>query len=77
MVEPIDPGERCHFNSLERLPWRLPVDQLGLVEAVDGFGERVDAPIFVKVLLAVVLTPWAAGKDIRRFRGPDNASGIE
>ena len=41
VVEPVDPCERCHFDGLEGLPWRPPVDQLGFVEAVDCFGERV------------------------------------
>jgi hypothetical protein len=41
MVEPVDPGERREFDGLEAPPGSAPMDHLGLVEAVDGFGERV------------------------------------
>ena len=41
MVEPVHPFERGEFDGLERPPRPTPIDDLGLVEAVDGFGERV------------------------------------
>src|SRR5690606_26907017 len=41
MVEPVDPGERRELDRLEAPPWPAPMDDLGLVEAVDRFGESV------------------------------------
>ncbi len=41
VVEPIDPFERREFDGLQRFPRSAPTDDLGLVKAVDGFGERV------------------------------------
>ena len=40
VVEPIDPYEGGEFDTLEGFPG-APVDEFGLVEAVDGLGERV------------------------------------
>ena len=49
VVEPIDPFKGGELDSLEVSPWSAPVDHLGLVETVDGFGESIvigisDAP---------------------------------
>ena len=41
VVEPIDPFEGCELDGLQRFPRSAPTDDLGLVKAVDGFGERV------------------------------------
>ena len=41
MVEPIHPFERGDFDGLEGPPWPTAIDDLGLVEAVDGLGERI------------------------------------
>ena len=41
VVEPVDPFERRELDRLQRFPRSTPVDDLGLVKAVDGFGERV------------------------------------
>ena len=41
MIEPVDPFERGDFDGLKRPPWPAPMDDLGLVEAVDGLGECV------------------------------------
>ncbi len=49
MVEPVDPLQGGEFNRFEAAPRSAPMDDLGLVEAVDRFGEGVDAPISVKV----------------------------
>jgi hypothetical protein len=40
-VEPVDPGQRGELDRLEVFPWPAPMDDLGLVEAVDRFGESV------------------------------------
>ena len=40
MVEPVDPGQGHPFYRLQALPG-LPMDHLGLVQAVDSFGERL------------------------------------
>jgi len=39
VVEPVDPFEGGELDGLEVPPWSAPVDQLGLVKTVDGFGE--------------------------------------
>jgi len=41
VVEPVDPFEGCVFHGFKRFPWPPPVDDLRLVEAVDGFGQGV------------------------------------
>lgn len=41
MVEPVDPFQSGKFNRFEAPPWPTPMDDLGLVEAVDRFGEDV------------------------------------
>ena len=41
IVEPIHPFKGGEFDRLEAAPGSPPVDQLGLVEAVDGLGQRV------------------------------------
>ena len=48
IVEPVHPFERGELDGLEVAPWSTPIDDLGLVEAVDGFGESIDAPMSVK-----------------------------
>ena len=41
VVEPVDPFECRELDGLQRFPRSAPTDDLGLVKAVDGFGERV------------------------------------
>ena len=41
MIEPVDPFERGVFDSFKRSPWTTPMDDLGLVEAVDRLGQGV------------------------------------
>ncbi|GAB5378315.1 MAG: hypothetical protein AcusKO_47770 [Acuticoccus sp.] len=41
MVEPVDPGERRELDSLEGSPRTPPMNDFGLVEAVDCLGESV------------------------------------
>ena len=41
VVEPIDPFEPREFDGLKRFPRSTATDYLGLLKAVDGFGERV------------------------------------
>ena len=48
IVEPVHPLERCELDSLEVAPGSTSMDDLSLVEAVDRFGEGVDAPMSVK-----------------------------
>ena len=51
VVVPVHPSQRGELDLLDGLP-RAGVggaaDQLGLVVAVDGLSQRVDAPILVK-----------------------------
>lgn len=41
VVEPGDPFQRCQLHRLLGLPRPASVDHLGLVQAVDGFGQSV------------------------------------
>jgi hypothetical protein len=41
VIEPVDPFQRGVFDIFERAPRALPVDELGLVETVDGFCQGV------------------------------------
>jgi hypothetical protein len=41
VVKPVDPFEYRELDGLQRFPRSAPTDDLGLVKAVDGFGERV------------------------------------
>ena len=41
MVEPVDPFEGRIFDGLERPPWSSPMNNLGLVKAIDRLGQRV------------------------------------
>ena len=41
MVEPVHPFERGELDGFEGPPWSTSMDELGLVKAVDGFGERI------------------------------------
>lgn len=43
----MDPVHGRELDIGQAVPGRLGVDQLGLVQAVDGFGEGIDAPIVV------------------------------
>ena len=56
VVEPVDPFEGGEFDRFEAAPGATSMDHLGFVEAVEGFGEGIDAPISVKQFL----TPAAA-----------------
>ena len=48
IVEPVHPLEGCELDGLEVAPRASSTDDLSLVEAVDRFGEGVDAPMSVK-----------------------------
>lgn len=48
VVEPVDPFGGGEFDLLDGAPGPAGTDDLGLVQAVDRLGERVDAPIYVK-----------------------------
>src|SRR6516165_5872349 len=39
VIEPINPFQGGELDGLIAAPWPAPVDHLGLVETVDGFGE--------------------------------------
>ena len=41
MVEPVDPSQRCELDLLKVPPWPLVSDHLGLVQPVDGLGQRI------------------------------------
>ena len=41
VVEPVEVVERGPFDVLDVAPGSLAVDQLGLVETVERFGERI------------------------------------
>ena len=41
IVEPVDPFQRRELDGLERPPRPTSMDDLGLVETVDGFGESI------------------------------------
>ena len=41
IVEPVDPFEGGVFNGFKGFPWSSPMDEFGLVETVDGFGQGV------------------------------------
>lgn len=49
VVEPVDPFQGGEFNRFKIPPWPAPTDDIGLVETVDRFCERV--------ILAVTDTP--------------------
>jgi hypothetical protein len=51
MVEPVDPFQGGKLDRFDTAPGTTPADHLGLVEAVDGFGEGIDAPMSVKQFL--------------------------
>src|SRR4051794_13753103 len=41
VIEPVDPFEGGELDGFEATPGAAPMDHLGFVEAVDGFGEGV------------------------------------
>jgi hypothetical protein len=41
MVEPVHPFERGELDGFEGPPWSTSMDELCLVKAVDGLGERI------------------------------------
>ena len=41
MIEPVDPAQRRELDVVDCAPRAAAPDHLGLVEAVDGLGERV------------------------------------
>jgi len=47
-VEPVDPFEGGELDGFERSPRATLMDDLGLEQADDRFGESIDAPISVK-----------------------------
>ena len=48
VVVPVDPLGGRELDGLDGAPWSAVTDYFGLVGAVDGFGQGVDAPIAVK-----------------------------
>ena len=48
IVEPVHPLERCELDGVEAAPRPTAMNDFGFVEAVDRFGESVDAPMSVK-----------------------------
>ncbi len=69
IVEPIDPFEGGELDGFKGSPRALPMDDLGLVEAVDGLSQGVDAPIDVKSVLVSGWSVVAACTGSRRFHG--------
>ena len=61
VIEPADPFEGGELDRFEVAPGAAPMDQLGFVEAVDGFGEGIDAPMSVKQFLAPAAAACKAG----------------
>src|SRR3954447_25561655 len=57
-VEPVDPFESGKLDGFEAAPRAAPMDDLGFVEAVDGFGEGI-----------VVAVPDAADRRLDARRG--------
>ncbi len=49
MVKPVDPFQRGELDSFERPPWSSPMDDFGLVKAIDRLGQSV--------VIAVANTP--------------------
>jgi hypothetical protein len=41
VVPPVDPFGRLDLEVVDGAPWTMATDELGLVEAVDGLGQRV------------------------------------
>jgi hypothetical protein len=41
VIEPIDLFQRRLFDGFEAAPWPASVDHIGLIKAVDGFGQSV------------------------------------
>ena len=41
MVKPVDPLQRGELDSFERPPWSAPMDDLGLVKAIDRLGQSI------------------------------------
>jgi len=48
VIEPIYPFQGGEFHGLEAAPRPAAVNDLGFVKPVDGLGECIDAPMFVK-----------------------------
>ncbi len=48
MVEPVDVLQRGEFDVVEAAPGAAASDEFGLVEADEGLGGGVEAPIAVK-----------------------------
>ncbi len=48
MVVPVDPLECRELDVIDRPPRTFTIDQIGLVDAVDGLRQGIDAPIDVK-----------------------------
>lgn len=50
MAEPQDPFERGDFDGLLALPWCPPVNQLGLVQPVDGLVQGIAVAVALATL---------------------------
>ena len=66
IVEPVHPLEGCELDGLEVTPRSASMDDLGFVEAIDRFGEGVDAPMSVKSWLRPHQLGLVCGKDTQR-----------
>ena len=64
VVEPVDPFQSGELNSLQGAPWPAAPDHLGLVETVDGLGQRVIVGIAnaahgrLDASFSMVVTDW-------------------
>ena len=79
IVEPVHPFQRGELDGLERAPRSAPMDDLGLVETVDGFGEGVviksptlptegSTPASARRSVYLIDTYWADSTDRRNSR---------
>ncbi len=55
VVEPFYPFQRGEFHGLEAVPRPAAVNDLCLVKPLDALGERIDAPMFVKQEIELIL----------------------
>ena len=49
MIEPVHPLERGVFHRFEVVPGPSMIDEFSLVQAVDRFRQRIDAPMSCQV----------------------------
>jgi hypothetical protein len=56
-VEPVDPCQRRDLDSFEVPPGTAPMDDLGLVEAIDRFGEGIVVAVADATKRSIYLIP--------------------